>query len=295
MGGYLRHRAHRAEGDVAEPLRRLGADQRGPRLRPDAVGRDQRRGFQRTLRRIDPDQAAGVLKRAEFAVGDQLHPFPAARLDEHLVQVGAVDHGIGLAVAPAHLLAHRETQQGLAGHRVGEHAGLGQAAAVEDLLLDPEVPEGMVRVRAELDAVADRAELARLLDDADRAAGARERDRGAQPADAAARDDDLGLLRHGLLPGALRFRQCAINPNAVGINLGRPTGLVHFSAGTALRATGRLPRPPASIPLFHLESLGNRASARVRSQDRAVATVGMLPCALFARTRKNYLLLRCQS
>ena len=113
-------------------------------------------------------------------------------LEQRLVHVGAVAHGVGIAEALAEGLAHRHRGDFGLVDRVHHHQPVGVDRARAGALAHAERVERGERIGAELDAGADLADVRGLLEDLHREAAARERQRGRETADAAAGNEDRG-------------------------------------------------------------------------------------------------------
>jgi hypothetical protein len=189
--------------DIAERARRPFIGQLLADGGPDAVGADQCRALiVAAVRDIDPHAIAQILERLDRCIGDHLHIGQrAARIQEHLMQVDAMDHDIGLAEA---------LKKGLAGRNAGYHAAVDPVIHHQRLrpqrfrqhcvgYAQPvEHPE---HVGAELDAEADDTEFLCLLQHQNIEALASERQRRHGAAQSGTDDDD-GKLTHARLRSA---------------------------------------------------------------------------------------------
>jgi hypothetical protein len=131
----------------------------------------------------------------DLDVAVALHAF-----EERQVHVGAMAHGVGIGKAAAESLAYRHRGHFGFVHRIHHHEMVGVHRLRASALADAERVEGRERIGAQLDAGADLADLRRLLEDLHRVAPPRERERGGEPADAAAGDENgmVGIgARHG--------------------------------------------------------------------------------------------------
>ncbi len=124
----------------------------------------------------------------------------AAGIEQHAVQVGTMDDGIGIAEALAECLADGDMRDLGAGHAVHHD----EAVDVDRLgtagIADPEIVHGVKGVGADLDAGADLAEPIGLLQHRDVAALVGEAECSRQTADTAAGDDDCWSLAHLATP-----------------------------------------------------------------------------------------------
>ena len=117
----------------------------------------------------------------------------AAGRQQHAVQVAAMDHGIGIAVARAERLAEIDVADLAVGQRVHQPELVDIDRHLARGLADAQAIEAVEGVGAELDAGADLAELRGLLQHQRRDVLLRQRQRGRQAADAAAGDEDASL------------------------------------------------------------------------------------------------------
>ena len=164
----------------------------------DAVAGDQHvAGLRRQRRAVGRGEARGdaavVLLDADAAMaGDEaLGAEPAdRRVEQHLVQVGAVDRNVRPLVAGGHPPRLAIDQLTVAGE---ERVVLRLAGDRGERILQPQRAQLLDGVRAEVDADAERVDLGRGLEDSDAPGGAGrvQGERQRQPADAAADDDDV--------------------------------------------------------------------------------------------------------
>ena len=164
-----------------------------------AVSADQRfAGDALAVRKMQRD-GVSVFARSRCArIERGSHPACSARTASIStpVQVGAMDHEIGRAVARDRLRAEIEQLPGLA--RVPEpdfFAGR-LAPDLAQRSFQPEREQHARAVRRNLHARAELGEFARLLVDLDVVAVAQQRERGREAADARADDQDAHTLRH---------------------------------------------------------------------------------------------------
>ena len=187
---------------MAGQAQRIAAGQLLADFRADAVAADQRRRASNVEAVLGPDlHAVGGVLVADDAlpVDERDVAVRAAGVEQHAVQIGAMDHRIGIAEAPAERLVDRDMRDLLAGHAVHHD----QAIDIDRLgaagVADAEIVHGVKSVGADLDAGADLAELVGLLQHRDVAALVGEAERGRQTADPAAGDDDcLSLSGHSV-------------------------------------------------------------------------------------------------
>ncbi len=104
------------------------------------------------------------------------------------MQVGPVDHGVGLAEAGAEGIAERDARHHFAREAVHHDEVVDEDGRALDPLPDTQAVEHAEDVGAELDAGADLAELAGLLEDGRAHALARQSQGDGEPADTAAHD-----------------------------------------------------------------------------------------------------------
>ena len=172
----------------------------------------------------------------------------AAGLQQHAMQIAAMDHGIGIAEARAERLAEIDMGDLAVGQRIhqAELVDIDRHAARR--FADAQPVEAVEGVGPELDAGADLAQLRGLLQHQRGDALLRQRQRRRQAADAAAGDEDLYLgSTHDLLvmqPGDLVIRQAEnTRQDLVGMLAQHRRGP---AAGAARRRTAAARRPPDS-------------------------------------------------
>ena len=121
-----------------------------------------------------------------------------AGVEQHPVQVAAMNHGIGIAETGAEGIAQVDVGDFLSRKRIHQpelvdidrHAARG--------LADAEIVEGMERVGPELDARADLAERRGLLQQDGADSLLRKTERGGEAADASTRDQDRPCARRAI-------------------------------------------------------------------------------------------------
>src|SRR5687767_6540258 len=111
------------------------------------------------------------------------------------MEIAAMKHQMRRAEAPCRGLAELEPVPGLACAPVAQFAGDGQHPDFGERLFEAERVEDARAVRSKLDAGTDLLELVRLFIDLDVEPAFEQCERGREPADAAADDDDL-VRRH---------------------------------------------------------------------------------------------------
>src|SRR5256885_13066898 len=107
-----------AEGGVSELLRIRRPEQLRSHLRRNTVGGNQRGGRLSTARRFKLNKLARIAEVYQPAIGNEIHVRTAATVDQNLMQIGAVDDGIWLAVTRFHPFAHRYPEQDIRRARV---------------------------------------------------------------------------------------------------------------------------------------------------------------------------------
>ncbi len=188
----LRDRDQPAPGDAAGELRGIAAEQLFADDRMDTVSADQRiAGDALAVRKTQRDASSVIVEAGAARIEpDRIGLDRAHRIDQHLVQVGAMDHEIGRAVARDRLGAEIEQLPGLA--RVPEPDLLAGRLAPDlaQRALQPEREQHARAVRRNLHARAKLGEPRRLLVDLDVVAVAQQCERGREPADTRADDQD---------------------------------------------------------------------------------------------------------
>ena len=108
--GHLLDRQHRAIGDVAGQSQRIAAGKLLTDFRADAVAADDRVGFEhRTVFGADLRAGGRVLIADDALLVDERDAaVRAAGIEQHTMQVGAMDDGVGIAEAPAERFVDRE-------------------------------------------------------------------------------------------------------------------------------------------------------------------------------------------
>jgi hypothetical protein len=189
--GHLFDRQHGAIGDVAGQTQRIATRHLLADRRPDAIGTDQRialvyvagRGLRtHATRRVLIGDDTFLVDQRDVGRG-------AAGIEKRRVQIGAVDHRVGIAHEFAKLLADRRPQDLLAGQAVHHDEVVDIDRALAAGLADPQIIHRVKAVRPDLDAGADLAEGIGLFEHGDLGTGARKAHRRGQAADATAGDD----------------------------------------------------------------------------------------------------------
>ena len=185
---------------MAGDARRAVAHDLLPDVRPEPVGADQRRALTEPVARCTRTLVAVLLVAQDLAAGAELDQLVvAAGLEEHAVQVAAVDHGIGVAEPLAERLVERDADDLLGGERVHQPKIVDEHGDGAGGVADAKLVEAVEGVGAELDAGADLAQHGRPLQHEAPHAFAGEAEGRGKAADAAAGDDE-GLIdvAHGL-------------------------------------------------------------------------------------------------
>jgi len=213
---------------------------------------------------VQHDAIAEVLAVLALFQDVQLHvPFRAARLEEHLVQVAAVDHSVRVAAEALgkHRAADRNADHFLARDRVHHD----QMVRVHRIALDcagkAQHFEHPVHVRAELDPGADLPEFGALLEHPHRNPFARKGERRGKPADAAAQHEQRSpahaqskfmisrrILRAGSpnASGRRRIFQTVEPPESFVFLTWRRSG-TRLARGKVRSGVSRGPRPPNPV------------------------------------------------
>ena len=153
---------------------------------------------------------------------DRVRPLAPDRVEQHGVQIAAVEHHVGKAVALDRDRAEIEQLPGLAGAPEPDLLAGDDDAEPLGRRAEPQRIEHAGAVRADLDAGAELLQLGRLLIDIDADALPDQRQRRGQSADAGADDGNVlffsALARHSVMPGT-----CAGHPRLN--TLSEPRGL----------------------------------------------------------------------
>ena len=123
-------------------------------------------------------------------------PFVPAGVEQDVMQIDAMNDDVGIFKARAERGTGRDAHQLLAGERVHHQNASRRIRDRQHLLAQAEAVEDVKDVGAELDAVADGAELRRAFEHARRPAAARQSERRREPAEPAADNEDGVALRH---------------------------------------------------------------------------------------------------
>ena len=153
------------------------------------------------------DAVAVIIVGRDHGIRHQLDLGRApAGIEQHVMQVDAVDDDVGILEARAERRPGRDAHELLAGEGVTHQRGGRAIRLVHHRVADPDAVQHMEDIRPELDAVADGAEFRRAFEHAALDAVACERERGGQPTKPAA-DDQNGITGHGSrLPSGPRCR-----------------------------------------------------------------------------------------
>jgi len=117
------------------------------------------------------------------------------------MQVAAMDDRIGIAEAPAERLVERDAGDLLGGQRIHQAQLVDIDRHGARRIADAQLIEGMERVRTQLDAGADLAQLGGLFQDDAASALARQAQGGGETADAGTGDQEgLAGVRHRWFP-----------------------------------------------------------------------------------------------
>ena len=206
LRGPFRGRQHRAIGDVAGHDRLAVADDLLAHRGPQSVAADQRRALVGLAGLgLHGDARSGVVDRHHLLRDRELDQVRfLAGVEDDVEHVGAVNDAVGRAVFVVEALVDLHVDDGFGGDRVAKLQAFGKRAPVEHLLGQSEHLEHPEHVGSELDAGADLLELGRLFQHLHRDALARQRQRRRQSADAAADNQDGGLIgarTHTVTPG----------------------------------------------------------------------------------------------
>jgi hypothetical protein len=127
-------------------------------------------------------------------------PVSVRAFEQRVVDVLAMDHGIGIAEALAEVFVGRDLADLVLVDRVVHHHVVGEYGAIARLVADAEGVEGVEGIRAELDAGTDFTDLCRLFEDHDLEALAHQGECGGEAANAATGDEYGKLLAHLVSP-----------------------------------------------------------------------------------------------
>ena len=165
----LRHRHDGAMRDVADRARLAVADQLRADERADAVGADQRRAREAAaIRRRHRDASPRSSKPSTMASGtSSICGMLPAGIEQHVMQVDAVDDDVGMLEARAERRAGRDRAPARRRSRRRASARrAAQSALSMHRVAQAEAVEHVEDIGAELDAVADGAELRRAFEHA---------------------------------------------------------------------------------------------------------------------------------
>src|SRR5690606_23191244 len=184
-------------GGMARHPGRAVADQLRPYRRVDAVGADQGAALDRAAIGEQGRGAAAVLAVAgDPGMGTQFDQFARLAGGQHrAVQVRPVDHGVRVAEAFSKGLVQGYVADLFAAERIHEPQLVDVDRAGTGRVAEAEVVEAVESIGAELDAGADLAEAARLLEHDAAPARAGQAEGAGQAADAAAGDHE-GAISH---------------------------------------------------------------------------------------------------
>ena len=191
----LRHLGGRdggAKDDGAGRQRIAVADDALSHVRIDAVGADQR-GRGNALAGVQRHRYAGAfqLKAHHAAISAQLDQFVrAAGIEQGTVNMRAMGNRVGVAEAPLEPRVAGDVGDLLAGDGIHHQEPLDHQRVLLRRRADAERIEHRKRVRRNMEADADLAEFARLLQHQATESPTRQRQRAGEPADAAACDGD---------------------------------------------------------------------------------------------------------
>jgi hypothetical protein len=190
--GDLGHRHESALRHIAELVRFAFPAQPGPYHGVQTVGANQGCPFDAApVGRSNDDAVAAILEvgrrhpRLERDLGAC-----AAGIHQHLVQVDPMDDDIRMPKALPERCAERNACDFLARMGVHHYACIRHIALFENRGGDAQPIKHRHYIGAELNAIADGAELGRLFENAHAAPGAAQCERGGQSAETAADDDD---------------------------------------------------------------------------------------------------------
>ncbi len=160
----LRHllgRDHRAVGRVARHPRIAIAGDLTAHVRPQPVGADQRRAAHRlAVGELRRDAGFVLVVARHIGAGPELDQCVAATgLQQHAMQIAAMDHGVGIAEARAERLAEIDMGDLAVGHGVHQAQRVDIDRHAARRFADAQAVEAVEGVGPELDAGADLAQL----------------------------------------------------------------------------------------------------------------------------------------
>ena len=156
--------------------------QTSAQARPQPVGADQRRAamFDVALRRVRRNRHADLGQPEILDPGAEMENdagIGAHRLDQHGLQVAAMDHPIWGAVAPRRRRAERRAREHTGGARVDNPKLLGRDDVALQLLGEPERQQDARGIGRKLNAGADFLQSFGLIEDGDLKSASRDRQR----------------------------------------------------------------------------------------------------------------------
>ena len=193
---HVCHRHHGAVRDVADHARLALVEHLLADGGAQAVRADQRRALDGLIvLGAQQHAAAARFERGDIAACDQfdVRQRPAG-VEQHAVQVDAMDDDVGPLEPALEALAGRDADDLAAVSRVDHQHRLGADRLRQHRISHAEPVEHREDVGAELDAVADDAELLRLLEHAHGIALAAERERSRRASQSAADDQNRFVL-----------------------------------------------------------------------------------------------------
>jgi hypothetical protein len=197
-----------------------------PQVRPQPVGRDEGDAplFQPTLR------GAGGDRDPVFVERKILDPYPemkndvgmgAYRVEQHGLQVAAMNHPVGRAVALLGDRAERRAREHTRRPRVHDPQLLRSDDMPPQLLAEAKRNQNARRIGRQLNAGADLFKALRLVEYGDAESVPRNRQSRGQPPDPRASDDDGARGRHGSCLRRIDCRCYAVAPSTSAHSAGR--------------------------------------------------------------------------
>jgi hypothetical protein len=173
--GHFGPRQHGAVSNVARHMRLAVANDRFAHAAPQAIGTDQCGAAQMpAIGQLHLDAAVTLRESGELALHLQVNQRQrAAGVEHHLVQIGAVDHAVGMSVGGQRLFTGRRPHHQLASAHVAHHQVRREIRYGVNRVAQTQMVEHAEHVGAELDASADFAERIGLLQHLDLKALAR--------------------------------------------------------------------------------------------------------------------------